>query len=127
MPQTEIIRILKRHKIPPLRFIRYLRHAVQLCLLVLDLLFDELFFLLAQIHLIHLDHQLVPSLFLLDLFGLLARILRLDIGLDTLSTLSCAVRWLYLLTCGRWLLLSSRLLLLLLSLCDPIYATKRNA
>ena len=37
-------------------FIRYLRHAVQLCLLVLDLLFDELFFLLAQIHLIHLDH-----------------------------------------------------------------------
>ena len=127
MPQTSIIRILKRHKMPTLLFIRYLRHAVQLCLLVLDLLFDELFFLLAEVHLVHFNHQLVPSLFLLDLFGLLARILRLDIGLDTLSTLSCAVRWLYLLSCGRWLLLGSRLLLLLLSLCHPVYATKRNA
>ena len=89
---------------------------------MLDLLFDELFFLLAQIHLVHLNHQLVPSLFLLDLFGLLARILRLNVGLDALGTLPCAVRWLYLLSCCRWLLLGSRLLLLLLSLSDPFYA-----
>ena len=91
----------------------YLRHSVELGLLVLNLLLDELFFLLAQIHLVHLDHQLVPRLFLLDFLGLLPCVLRLDVSLDALGTLSRAVRWLNLLARCRLLLLCRGLLLLL--------------
>ena len=89
--------------------VRDLRHAVQLSLFVLDLLLNQILFLLAQIHLIHLDHKLVPGLLLLDLFSLLLRVLRLNVSLDALSPFAGAIRWLYLLARCRLL----RLLLLL--------------
>ena len=95
----------------------YLRHAIKLGLFVLDLLLDELFLLLAQVHLVHLDHELVPSLFLFDLLIFLTGILRFNIGFDTFGPLSCTVSWLYLLSGGGRL---SRLLLLLLLGLHPI-------
>ena len=84
---------------------------------MLDLLFYELFLLLAQVHLVHLDHEFVPSLFLFNLFVLLASVLRLNVRFDTFGSLSRTIRWLYLLTCS-WLLGS--LLLRLLRLASGI-------
>ena len=84
---------------------------------MLNLLLNQLFLLLTQVHLVHFNHQLVPCFLLLDFFVFLARIFRLDIGLDTLSTLPRTIGWLDLLTgCGDRLLLSSRCLLLCLLL-----------
>ena len=74
---------------------------------MLDLLLDQLLLLLAQVHLVHFLHQFVPGLFLFDFFGLLPSVFGLNIGLDSLSPLSCAIRWLYLLAGLSWLLLSS--------------------
>ena len=68
-------------------------HAVQFSLFVLNFLLNKFFLLLAQVHLFHLNHELVPGLFLFHLLSLLLRILGLDVGLDTLSTLFRAVRW----------------------------------
>ena len=80
---------------------------------MLDLLLDELFLLLAQVHLVHFDHELVPSLLLFNLFVLLTGVFGFNIGFDTFGSLSCAIGWLYLLAGGGRL---SRLLLLLLGL-----------
>ena len=94
----------------------HLRHPIQLCFFMLDFLFNELFLLFTQVHLVHLDHEFVPSLLLLNLFVLLPSILRLYISFDTFSALSRAISWLYLLTCGCDRLLLGSCILLLLSL-----------
>ena len=80
---------------------------------MLYFLFNELFLLLTQIHLIHFHHELVPRLLLLNFFVFLPGILRLDVSFDTLSSLSSTISWLDLLAGGRRLLLSSLRLLLL--------------
>ena len=83
---------------------------------MLNFLLDELFFLFAQVHLVHFDHELVPGFLLLNLFILLPRILGLNVGFNTFSTLSCTISWLDLLAscCGLLLLGCSLLLVLLL-------------
>ena len=96
---------------------QYLRHAIKLGLFVLYFLLDELFFLFAQVHLVHFDHELVPGFLLLNLFILLPRILGLNVGFNTFSTLSCTISWLDLLaSCSGLLLLGCSLLLVLLLL-----------
>ena len=96
---------------------QYLRHAIKLGLFVLYFLLYELFFLFAQVHLVHFDHELVPGLLLLNLFILLPRILGLNVGFNTFSTLSCTISWLDLLaSCSGLLLLGCSLLLVLLLL-----------
>ena len=79
---------------------------------MLYLLFDEFLLLLTEVHLVHLDHELVPGLFLLDFLGLLLGVLRLDVGLHAFCPLSSAVGWLLMLSSrlGRLGLLSSCLL-----------------
>ena len=84
---------------------------------MLNLLLNQLFLLLTKVHLVHFNHQLVPSFLLLDFFVFLPRIFRLNIGLDTLCTFPRTIGWLDLLTGLRdGLLLSSRCLLLRLLL-----------
>ena len=99
---------------------------------MLYFLLYELFLLFAQVHLVHFDHELVPGFFLFDLFVLLPRILRLNVGFNTFSTLSCTIRWLDLLAscCGLLLLGCSLLLVLLLlrlagMLLHPIIKRKK--
>ena len=77
---------------------------------MLYLLLDQLFLLLAQVHLIHFDHELVPCFFLLDFLVFLLGVFGLDVGLDALGPFASAVGGLYLLAYRGWL----RLLLLLL-------------
>lgn len=66
----------------------YLRHAVELGLLVLQLLLYVFFLGLSELHFIHLRKKLVPGLFLLSLLGLLLGILRFYVGLDALGPLT---------------------------------------
>ena len=113
-------------------YLQYLRHAIKLGLFVLYFLLYELFFLFAQVHLVHFDHELVPSLLLFNLFVLLPRVLRLNVGFNTFGTLSCTISWLDLLAscCGLLLLGCSLLLVLLLlrlagMLLHPIIKRKK--
>ena len=99
-------------------YLQYLRHAIELGLLVLYFLLYELFLLFTQVHLVHFDHEFVPSLFLFYLLVLLPGILGLNVGFDTFSSLPCTISWLDLLASRsyRLLLLSGSLLLVLLLL-----------
>ena len=87
------------------------RHTIEFGLFVLNFLLNELFLLLAQVHLLHLYHKLVPRFLLLHLFIFLLRILRLNVGFHTLGTLLRTIRWFELLSGLRLLLLLLVLLL----------------
>ena len=105
-------------------WIVYLRHSVKLRLFVLDFLLYKLFFLLAQIHLVHLDHQFVPCLFFFDFFCLLLGVFRLDVRFDSLSTLASAICGLYLRP--DWHCLLGRGLLKMLARCVWVFLSAKN-